>query len=115
MTWKMKILITMKKTMQPLMEWVYLKVEVEEAAVLVKEKGDGKTTNFMAEIKAMIILWIEIWGTLNLRYLIFKANQIQKLICNGKKRVEFIFDCHQFSDEKKVKFAMTQFSDYAID
>ena len=31
-----------------------------------------------------------------------------------EKQVELIFDCHQFSEEKKVKLAVTQFSDYAI-
>ena len=28
--------------------------------------------------------------------------------------MELIFDCHQFSEEKKVKLGVTQFSDYAI-
>ena len=28
--------------------------------------------------------------------------------------MELIFDCHQFSEEKKVKLAVTQFLDYAI-
>ena len=31
-----------------------------------------------------------------------------------EKQLELIFDCHQFSEEKKVKLAVTQFSDYAI-
>ena len=31
-----------------------------------------------------------------------------------EKRVELIFDCHQYSEEKKVKLAVTQFQDYAI-
>ena len=31
-----------------------------------------------------------------------------------EKQVELIFDCHQFSEEKKVKLAVTQFSDYVI-
>lgn len=31
-----------------------------------------------------------------------------------EKKVEFIFDCHNYSENKKVKLAVTEFSDYAL-
>jgi hypothetical protein len=31
-----------------------------------------------------------------------------------EKKVELIFECHNYSEEKKVKLAVIQFTDYAI-
>ena len=31
-----------------------------------------------------------------------------------EKRVDLLFDCHNFSEDKKVKLAVAQFTDYAI-
>ena len=31
-----------------------------------------------------------------------------------KKRIENIFDIHHYSDRKKVKFAITEFTDYVL-
>ena len=31
-----------------------------------------------------------------------------------EKKVEFVFDCHNYSKLKKVKLAAIEFSDYAI-
>ena len=39
---------------------------------------------------------------------------IRKLIWSEKKKVELVFDCHNYSKEKKVKLAAIEFTDYAI-
>ena len=31
-----------------------------------------------------------------------------------EKKVEFIFECHNYSEEKKVKLVVIEFTDYAI-
>ena len=39
---------------------------------------------------------------------------IRKLIWSGKKKVELVFDYHNYFEEKKVKLAIVEFMDYAI-
>ncbi|WKA10625.1 hypothetical protein VitviT2T_028190 [Vitis vinifera] len=44
----------------------------------------------------------------------FQGKNDQEVYLKWEKKVEFIFECHNYSEEKKVKVAMIEFTDYAI-
>ena len=44
----------------------------------------------------------------------FQGKNDPEVYLEWEKKVEFIFECHNYSKEKKVKLAMIEFSDYAI-
>jgi len=52
----------------------------------------------------------------NIKMLIppFKGRSDLEAYLEWKKKVELIFDCHNYSEEKKVKIAVLEFVDYAI-
>ena len=53
-------------------------------------------------------------GNIKLKIPIFQGKSDPEAYMQWEKRVELIFDCHQCSEDKKVKLAITQFQDYAI-
>ncbi|KAL6315057.1 hypothetical protein AAG906_030904 [Vitis piasezkii] len=44
----------------------------------------------------------------------FQGKNDPKVYLEWEKKVEFIFECHNYSEEKKVKLVVTEFTDYAI-
>ena len=44
----------------------------------------------------------------------FQGKNDPKVYLEWEKKVEFIFKCHNYSEEKKVKLAVIEFTDYAI-
>lgn len=44
----------------------------------------------------------------------FRGKSDPEVYLEWEKKVEFIFHCHNYSEEKKVKLAVIEFSDYAI-
>jgi hypothetical protein len=44
----------------------------------------------------------------------FQGKNDPKANLEWEKKVELIFECHNYSEEKKVKFAVIEFTDYAI-
>ena len=53
-------------------------------------------------------------GGIKLEMPIFQGKSDPEAYLQWEKRVELIFNCHQYSEEKKVKLAVTQFQDYTI-
>ena len=45
---------------------------------------------------------------------IFQGKSDPEAYLQWEKQVELIFDCHQFSEEKKVKLAAVEFVEYAL-
>ena len=44
----------------------------------------------------------------------FQARNDPEAYLEWKKKMELVFDCHNYSELKKVKLAAIEFSDYAI-
>ncbi|RVX02077.1 Transposon Ty3-G Gag-Pol polyprotein [Vitis vinifera] len=44
----------------------------------------------------------------------FQGKNDPEVYLEWEKKVEFIFECHNYSEEKKVKLAVIEFTDYAI-
>ena len=44
----------------------------------------------------------------------FQGKNDPKVYLEWEKKVEFIFECHNYSEEKKVKLAVIEFTNYAI-
>ena len=44
----------------------------------------------------------------------FQGKSDLEVYLEWKKKMEFIFDCHNFSKAKNVKLVVIEFSDYAI-
>ncbi|KAL6316619.1 hypothetical protein AAG906_018874 [Vitis piasezkii] len=44
----------------------------------------------------------------------FQGKNDPEVYLEWKKKVEFIFECHNYSEEKKVKLVAIEFTDYAI-
>ena len=44
----------------------------------------------------------------------FQGKNDPKVYLEWEKKVEFIFECHNYFEEKKVKIAMIEFTNYAI-
>ena len=53
-------------------------------------------------------------GSIKLRIPTFLGKTDPEAYLEWEKRVDLIFDCHNFSEEKKVKLVVTQFSEYTI-
>jgi len=56
-------------------------------------------------------------GSLNnikMKILSFQGRNDRKIYLEWEKKMEFIFDCHNYSDTKKVKLVVIEFTDYAI-
>jgi hypothetical protein len=44
----------------------------------------------------------------------FQGKNDPEAYLEWEKKVELIFECHNYSEEKKVKLAVIEFTDYAI-
>ncbi|KAI3681538.1 hypothetical protein L6452_36337 [Arctium lappa] len=44
----------------------------------------------------------------------FQGKSDPEAYLDWEKKMEFIFDCHEYSNRKKVKLAVIEFSDYAL-
>ena len=45
---------------------------------------------------------------------LFQGKNDLEVYLEWEKKVEFIFECHNYSEEKKVKLAVIEFTDYAL-
>ena len=45
---------------------------------------------------------------------LFQGKNDPKVYLEWEKKVEFIFECHNYSEEKNVKLVVIEFTDYAI-
>ena len=53
-------------------------------------------------------------GNIKMKIPSFQGKNDPKVYLEWEKKVEFIFECHNYSEEKKVKPAVIEFTDYAI-
>jgi hypothetical protein len=53
-------------------------------------------------------------GNIKMKIPSFQLKNNAKLYLEWKKKVELIFECHNYSEEKKVKLAVIEFTDFAI-
>ena len=44
----------------------------------------------------------------------FQGRSDPEAYLEWEKKMEFVFDCHNYSETKKVKLAVIEFSEYAI-
>ena len=49
-----------------------------------------------------------------MKILSFQGKSDTETYLEWEKKVEFIFECHQYSEVKKVKLAAVEFTDYAL-
>ena len=49
-----------------------------------------------------------------MKILSFQGKSDPETYLEWEKKVEFVFDCHNYSEAKKVKLTMIEFSNYAI-
>ncbi|RVW18237.1 RNA-directed DNA polymerase-like [Vitis vinifera] len=53
-------------------------------------------------------------GNIKMKIPSFQGKNDPEVYLEWEKKVEFIFECHNYSEEKKVKLAVIEFTDYAI-
>ncbi|KAH9724547.1 Endonuclease [Citrus sinensis] len=53
-------------------------------------------------------------GSIKLKIPFFQGKHDPEAYLEWEKKVELVFDCHNYSEEKKVKLAAVEFTDYAI-
>ena len=53
-------------------------------------------------------------GSIKMKIQSFQGKNNLEAFLEWKKKVELIFECHNYSKEKKVKLAVIEFIDYAI-
>ena len=53
-------------------------------------------------------------GNIKMKIPSFQGKNDPEVYLEWKKKAEFIFECHNHSEEKKVKLAMIEFTDYAL-
>ena len=53
-------------------------------------------------------------GSIKLKIPSFQGKNDLKVYLEWEKKVELVFDCHNYFEEKKVKLAAVEFTDYAI-
>ena len=78
-------------------------------------RGGGRRGGFYPPIRARER------GTVNgdlrsikLKIPAFQGRNDPELYLEWEKKVELVFECHNYSEEKKVKLATVEFTDYAI-
>ena len=54
------------------------------------------------------------WGKIKVTIRLFQGKRDPEAYMEWEKKVELIFDCHNYSKEKKVKLAVSEFTNYAI-
>jgi hypothetical protein len=53
-------------------------------------------------------------GSIKMKIPSFQGRNDPKANLEWENKIELIFDCHNYSEEKKVKLAVIEFTDYAI-
>ena len=53
-------------------------------------------------------------GNIKMKIPSFQGKNDLEVYLKWEKKVEFIFDCHNYFEEKKVKLAVIEFTDYAL-
>ena len=53
-------------------------------------------------------------GNFKMKIPSFQEKNDPEVYLEWEKKVEFIFECHNYSEEKKVKLAVIEFTDYAL-
>jgi hypothetical protein len=53
-------------------------------------------------------------GSIKMKIPYFQGRTDSEAYLEWEKKIELIFDCHNYSEEKKVKLAVIEFTDYAI-
>ena len=53
-------------------------------------------------------------GSIKINIPSFQGKNDPEAYLEWKKKVELVFDCHNYSKDKKVKLAAVEFTDYAI-
>ena len=53
-------------------------------------------------------------GNIKMKIPSFQGKNDPEVYLEWEKNVEFIFECHNYSEEKNVKLALIEFTDYAI-
>ncbi|EEF34796.1 hypothetical protein RCOM_1568080, partial [Ricinus communis] len=53
-------------------------------------------------------------GSIKMKIPSFQGRNDPDVYLEWERKVELIFECHNYSEEKKVKLAAVEFSDYAI-
>jgi hypothetical protein len=53
-------------------------------------------------------------GSIKMKILSFQGRTDPKVYLECEEKIELVFDCHNYSEEKKVKLAVIEFTDYAI-
>ncbi|RDX68000.1 hypothetical protein CR513_53057, partial [Mucuna pruriens] len=52
-------------------------------------------------------------GNINMTIPTFQGKNDHELYLEWERKVEHVFDCHNYSEKKKVKLAVVEFTDYA--
>ena len=53
-------------------------------------------------------------GNIKMKISFFQGKNDPAAYLEWERKVELVFDCHNYSENKKVKLAIIEFSDYAI-
>ena len=53
-------------------------------------------------------------GTIKMKIPTFEGKSDPEAYLEWEKKIELVFDCHNYSELKKVKLAAIEFTDYAI-
>ena len=53
-------------------------------------------------------------GSIKMKIPSFQGRTDPEVYLEWEKKIELVFDCHNYSEEKKVKLAVIEFTDYAI-
>ena len=53
-------------------------------------------------------------GNIKMKIPSFQGKNDPEAYLEWERKVELVFDCHDYSENKKVKLAVIEFSDYAI-
>ena len=53
-------------------------------------------------------------GSIKMKIPSFQGRSDREAYLEWEKKMDFIFDCHNYSEAKKVKLAVIEFSDYAV-
>ena len=76
-----------------------------------EQEDDGQTFNLGRNGRARVDNNL---GSIKMKIPSFEGKSDAEVYLEWEKKVEFIFDCHQYSKENKVKLATVEFTDYAL-
>ena len=76
-----------------------------------EQEDDGQTSNLGRNGRTRVDNNL---GSIKMKIPSFQGKSNAEAYLEWEKKVEFIFDCHQYSEEKKVKLAAVEFTDYAL-